>query len=373
MSATQNNSSAQDTCNTISHQAEVAAAIREYATLAEASKNINLHRSSIRLPGKPKAGMSPAITFARLQFRKVNGDAIELFAQVAEGNSYTTDTTMCVAGTVSYSSNGNSKDVQAIRRAAGLPADMVYPAMPSVTIPVVGLRDINANDYAILSGANSGNLAPLVDIMADCCTILQCMQLAIQDGLRERVKEQIITTLTSLKNGQTDPTILRTLDAKIRCASSARICGFKSLYQNKNGGLMFSLELQTDGRKKMDEDPLATINHKFKNITHATEVEHPDNMGVDAAIELLRRGTLIVAEFKFVMMTTTMGFVMQLRCHGDIRFAHQVVQVRSGRSAAPTLVYNGVTNGTVCEVKPAESTVVESTVTESAAEEWEGE
>lgn len=352
------------------HMALVAAEIRKYPSIAAASKAINLYRESVRMPNRAaKPGMPATLTFASLQLLTVDNTVMPLFMQKTGDKPYPTETTMFAVNRITYSSNGYTKDVQKARAAAGIVAD-VYPAMPSITIPVAPLTAIPVNDYAILSGDNSSNLQPLVTNMNDCCTVMQCLHEAVQDGLRERVKDQIVSALQALKVGVTDPTVLRTLDAKIRCASSARICGFKSLYQNKQGVLHLSLEGQTPERKKMDDDQSITFAHRLFNITDGVKGNPLENLPLDEAIALLRRDTLVIAEFKFVMMTTSMGFVMQLRCFGDIQYANPIAQTRGGSSSTPTLVYNGVV-GPVVVIEAAAPTA--SKAPQETNEDWEGE
>jgi hypothetical protein len=353
------------------HQAQIARVIKQHATLQDAANAINLNRATIRDQiVKPRNGVPPAITFVDLAITTVGGESIPLFKHTVPGNTYPSNATMRLHSVVKYNSTGFSEHEKAARQASGREVGMIYEAMPTVTVGIKNLSADLSNDYAIISSDNPNNLRTNMAVMEDCVTFLTCFELALQSGLMDRVKSQVIAELESLKRTMPDAAHKRTIDAKLRCANSAPVRQCRSLYRTKTNDLNFPVEIQTENRKKLAEAPNGLVVQDLYDVTHGNKVKHTGCMKIPSVITLLKRDTLITADFKFVGMVTVMGFIMQFRGTGPIEYGARLARASTSNSAFPELTYNRVKEPVT--LMPDEVTAATATPA-PVHEEWEGE
>ena len=369
------------------HHVMVANIIKnEFASMAEAAHAIEAVDDILwNLPTSQRAarGNTPAsLIFINYCIRRPSGECVCLFKRpITPGSArLTTDhpTLVCVA---QWMSNGSIAEHREQMAALNKPPVCNFESAPKLKTTLTPFASLPVAEYPFVTPAFADGVSASHDAT---CVIMECLHIALQNGLQERTKAQVVKILNDAKANTRDPVSLAAINAKLN-TTRKDVCLPRSMYTDKLGNVRLDTEFNTDNIK-FGEKPNACFAARIRvrNLTDMT-MPHAYPMLISDLQAVLSKRPLIVIKLEVSSTFTNMGHSVKVRCScgpdsstpGELNYIVRVPVVNTTMSPVDAFmqqytlsVTGAASSGTIGTAGGATNTTELSDAANEAGEEW---
>ena len=287
----------------------------EFASMADAANAIEAVDDILwNLPTSQRAarGNTPAsLIFINYCIRRPSGECVCLFKRpITPGSARLTadhPTLVCVA---QWMSNGSIAEHREQMAALNKSPVCNFESAPKLKTTLTPVASLPVAEYPFVTPAFADGVSASHDAT---CVIMECLHIALQNGLQDRTKAQVVKILNDAKANTRDPVSIAAINAKLS-TTRKDICLPRSMYTDKLGNVRLDTEFNTDN-VKFGEKPNACFAARIRvrNLTDMT-MPHAYPLLISDLQAVLSKRPLIVIKLEVSSTFTNMGHSVKVRC-----------------------------------------------------------